>query len=110
MKTKGRSSPKRNPAFPPFLRPFFWDVDFCSLQWNRDRRFIVSRILSKGDDAAIRWMRKVVGERSLRTYVREGLRVLSPRQDRYWRLVLGLSPRKRRMREGNAAWAGRLNP
>ena len=76
---------------PGTLRPFFWDQDFLALDWERDRDFIVRRVLQAGDFAAIRWLRSALGDEQLHSWLlrHEGGR-LSPRQLRYWELILDL--------------------
>jgi len=76
---------------PEFLRQLFWDVNFNALEWQTDRDLIVRRILQAGNWSAIRWLRSTWGDERLRDWlqVHAGGR-LSPRQLRYWALVLDL--------------------
>lgn len=78
-------------GLPPELRPFFWDVEFESLNWESHRQFIIQRILESGDWQAIRRVWAIVGDEALRHFLisRQG-RGLSPRQLRYWQAVLDL--------------------
>ena len=76
---------------PEILRPLFWDVDFSALNWETDRDLIVRRILQTGNWLAIRWLRLTWGDGPLRAWLQAhaGGR-LSPRQLRYWELILSL--------------------
>jgi Protein of unknown function, DUF488 len=48
MKTRDRGT--KTPAkLPRLLRMFFWDYNFESLSWERDRDFITGRILTHGN-------------------------------------------------------------
>ncbi|HJW89553.1 MAG TPA: helix-turn-helix domain-containing protein [Anaerolineales bacterium] len=76
---------------PEMLEPLFWDLDFSALSWQADRDLIVRRILQKGGWPAVRWLRSFWGDQDVRRWLEEhaGGR-LSPRQLRYWELVLNL--------------------
>ena len=41
---------------PYYFKPYFWDVNFDKLNIKEKREFIVSRVLEKGSDKAIRWV------------------------------------------------------
>lgn len=79
---------------PGSFRQFFWDYDFGSLTWEENHHFIVARILASGDWESITWVRKKVGDAGLRQWImeRQG-RGLTPRQLRFWQLILNL-PRR----------------
>jgi hypothetical protein len=80
---------------PEFLRPCFWDHAFGRLRWERDRDFIVGRVLAHGSWQAVQWVREQLDDAALRAWLRERRgRGLSPRQLRYWQLALGLPRRE----------------
>ena len=76
---------------PTLLRPLFWDHDFGALSWEQDRDLLMARILTTGGWEAIRWLRDHCGDPELRDWIirRRGAR-LTPRQLRFWELILGL--------------------
>ena len=76
---------------PDMLKPFFWDCDFSSLSWEQHGDFIIRRLLQSGSWQALRWLRAEVGDPELRRWIeqRHGSG-LSPRQLRYWEIVLDL--------------------
>jgi len=76
------------------LKPLFWDYDFEKLRWDRDHDLIVARILALGNWEAITWLRLRLQDEELREWIldRHGAR-LSPRQIRFWELILGLPHR-----------------
>ena len=84
----------RRRRLPQMLQPLFWDCRFGSLSWPEDRDFILRRILEQGSWQDIRWLRRRVDDESLRqAIVRRRGKGLSPRQLRFWELILGI-PRR----------------
>lgn len=82
-------------SIPPELKAFFWDVDFRGLRWERDRDFIIGRILASGGLPELRWLRDRLGASALRQWLLERHGAgLAPRQIRFWEVVLGLPHRR----------------
>jgi len=103
-----------NTNLPEILRPFFWDYDFDSLDWENHRDFIIRRILKDGSWQAITWLRQQVGDESVRKWLmaHNGGR-LSPRQLRFWQVLLDLPVRSvnRWVSAAEASvWGKRLSP
>jgi hypothetical protein len=91
-----RSRPKPSGTkLPNELRPLFWDHDFGCLTWDDDQDLVIGRVLSAGDLPAVRWLRSRLGDAGLREWLlrRQGAG-LSPRQLRFWELILGLPHRQ----------------
>ncbi len=76
-------------TIPKELQRFFWDVDPGTLDTITDRRFVIERILEKGDDAATLWLREQYDEKELVEVVSDSRR-LSPKSRNYWGLTLHL--------------------
>jgi hypothetical protein len=76
----------------PFAR-YFWDQELSSLNWEQHQDFIIKRILQYGDLASLRWLRSHLGDEKLRNWImaRKG-GGLSPRQIRYWEIILDIKP------------------
>ncbi len=73
------------------LEPIFWDVDFEVLSWEKDRDFIIQRVLTHGNLQMIRWLREMVGNETLSTWIQVHRgRGLTARQLRYWEVILEL--------------------
>jgi len=92
---KPRSPIKENKAgsapLPAMMRPLFWEYNFRSLSWEKDRNLIVSRILSAGTWQTVCWLRARIGDADLSQWIiRRRGRGLSPKQLRFWELVLDL--------------------
>ena len=78
-------------CLPERLRPLFWDHDFSQLDWQRHRDFVIGRILEAGPWDTICWLRKEVGDETLRDWIeRHRGRSLSSQQLRFWQLILDL--------------------
>lgn len=101
-------------SLPDFLKPFFWDVDFYTLDWQSDQNFIARRILQSGSWMAVSWLRSAWGDQELRSWLEahQGSR-LAPRQLRFWELVLDLPAQEvEQWIEGarNNPWGRRIQP
>ena len=110
---KSAKSTKR-PRLPALLRPFFWDYDFKTLTWDDDRDLIIARVLASGTWEAITWLRVRLGDQALREWIeRRRGRGLSPRQLRFWEVMLDLPHRQVNawlQAEGRKIWDQRVNP
>lgn len=74
---------------PTSLKQYFWDVDLGLLDTNRDSRFILERILEKGNDNAVRWLEQVYPYDQVAKVVTDSRR-LSPKSRNYWGIKLHL--------------------
>jgi len=41
---------------PSFFEPYFWDVDFSSLDLSKNPEFIIKRVLDRGNTKALKWV------------------------------------------------------
>ncbi|OGG43667.1 MAG: hypothetical protein A3F84_25820 [Candidatus Handelsmanbacteria bacterium RIFCSPLOWO2_12_FULL_64_10] len=79
------------PKLPKHLKSVFWDYDFDRLRWKKDRDLIIARVLASGDWKSIQWLRRRAGSESLQQWIIDHRgRGLTPRQLRFWELVLDL--------------------
>ncbi len=80
-------------ALPDRVRSLFWDYDAETLNGEIDRDFIIRRVLTLGDWEAVCWLRARLGDAALRTWIMHQRGAgLSPRQLRFWELILDLPP------------------
>jgi hypothetical protein len=81
--------PDKSSALPEHLAELFWEYDASDLDWVEHREFIARRVLSHGRWEQLRWLREQLGDPELRRIIEksEG-RDLSPRQLRFWQLIL----------------------
>lgn len=76
---------------PERVASLFWEYDVNSLDWDEHRDFIIQRVLSHGSWDDLCWLRTEVGDDELRRVVeRTQGRALTPKQLRFWQLVLDL--------------------
>ena len=80
---------------PKHVQRYFWEYDAASLGWDADRDLIIRRLLAAGDWESLCWLRERLGDAALRAWIlaHDG-RGLSPRQLRFWQLVLDLPAAK----------------
>lgn len=74
---------------PEFLSKYFWDVEVSSLDVKAQGSFIIERILEKGDEQAVVWLRDTFPRDEI-TRVAGMSRRLSPKSRTYWGLVYHL--------------------
>ena len=74
---------------PAFLKEYFWDVDFRKLDLEKDRIYILKRILDFGDERAVTWMFKNFKKSEMRNFL-INFRDCSTKSANYWALILGL--------------------
>jgi hypothetical protein len=69
----------------------FWEYGERPISLDRDRDFVIDRVLAEGDWESIRWLRREVGADAIRVHLsRTHGRRLSPRQLRLWQVLLDL--------------------
>lgn len=74
---------------PPWLRPFFWDVDLETLDMEEHKIFIIERLLNEGDQHCLHWLFFVYSQEEIKEAVKTG-RNLSPKTARCWQSYFGL--------------------
>lgn len=98
---------------PEFLKAGFWDCDFEALCWEKQRDFIIRRLLQAGSWQAVSWLRAELGNAELRRWIEQHHGAgLSPRQLRFWEAALDLPHAKvtRWVRRAAAQpWESRLS-
>lgn len=60
------------------FRPLFWDVDINMVDWQKNKKQIIRRILNLGNEKAYRWMFKVYSPEDIKEAVRND-KNLNPR-------------------------------
>ncbi len=78
-------------SLPPEVRSLFWEYGEHDISLERERDFVIGRVLSAGDWESLLWLRRELGDVALRDYLdRTGGRHLSSRQLRLWQVLLDL--------------------
>ena len=89
-KADGQAAQEAN-TLPAPVKALFWDFASSSLRWDHDRELIVSRILASGPWQTVQWLSQKAGDKAIRSWIEEHEgRGLSPRQLRFWQLVLDI--------------------
>ena len=78
---------------PYFLKKYFWDVNFASLDLKRDQLYIITRLLEYGDIEAIRWLLKTVKPGKIKEIILQS-RELSLKTVNFWHLFFNLDKSK----------------
>ena len=76
-------------TIPSFLARYFWDVDFKALNTERQSTFMIERILEKGDESAVQWLREAFNSDEISRVANSSKR-LSPKSRNYWGLIYNL--------------------
>jgi hypothetical protein len=75
---------------PKFLKHYFWEVDFETLDADRYSRYVIERILEYGGIKAVKWMTSTFSPKEIKS-VLFTTRGLSLRSATFWAVVLGVS-------------------
>jgi len=75
---------------PQSLKRFFWDTPIQAIDVQRNKRYVISRVLELGDEAAVAWLERVYTQSDLRETVAHS-RLLSPKSRNYWKIKYGLA-------------------
>jgi hypothetical protein len=76
---------------PENLLPYFWDYPSANLSLKTDQSLIIRRILTSGSWDSVLWLRSQIGDQTLKEWlIYHRGRGLSPRQLRFWGLILDL--------------------
>lgn len=90
---------------PEELHWLFWEVDPAEIELERHRDYVLERIMTRGDWAAMRWLIRTVPAETLGEFLsRKGQR-LPPRERAFWSVIAGS---ERVVAPGGArpSWAG----
>ena len=109
-----KSAKQPRPGLPRYCGHSFGTTTFKTLTWDDDRDLIIARVLASGTWEAITWLRARLGDQALCEWIehRRG-RGLSPRQLRFWEVMLDLPHRQVNawlQAEGRKIWDQRVNP
>jgi len=75
---------------PQALAKYFWDAAFESIDRNRNKSYIISRILELGDEAAVQWLEASYPHDELIRALMTS-RLLSPKSRAYWKLKFNVT-------------------
>lgn len=78
---------------PVFFKPYFWDVDFSTLDPSEKPSFIIKRTLDRGNSKALKWLFNYYPKEKIKDAVISG-RDLSPKTANFWADVFKLDRKK----------------
>src|SRR3989344_3420607 len=78
---------------PKSFEKYFWDVEVSKLDLEKKHSFVIQRLLDKGDDEAVRWVRKNYSEEEVENTLTT-FRDFDPKIASFWALFLNI-PRER---------------
>jgi hypothetical protein len=69
------------------LRPFFWDTEFEKIDIEKNRDYVIERILEVGDSAAVKWLFATYPPADIKRALAQS-RTLSKKSRNFWDLIL----------------------
>ena len=94
---------------PEFLKKYFWDVEFKKIDLEKNKIYVLRRILNYGDEKAVTWMYKNFKKPEIKN-VLSNFRGYSQKSANYWALILDIPKeeilclKKRSLREPRTFW------
>ena len=70
VKSKLTANSKRTPNLNHFRKVLFWDTSFDQIDWNKNKRAIIKRVLERGNDKEINEIIKFYGKRTVSRIVK----------------------------------------
>ena len=77
---------------PEFLKPYFWDVKFSTLDIEEHRNFILKRVIDRGNTRALRWALAHYPVESIKEIIFKS-RDVSRKTANFWAKILSLDPK-----------------
>ena len=74
---------------PPFLKKYFWEVDFKTLDAKKHDAYIIERLLEYGDTDAVKWLLTTYHSKTI-IRVLKNSRSLSKKSAHFWALFFGV--------------------
>ncbi|MCK4784158.1 MAG: hypothetical protein KAV87_10435 [Desulfobacteraceae bacterium] len=78
---------------PPFLKQYFWDIDFDKFDYRNYPTFAIERILEYGNERAIAWMMGNFSQTQIINTLQKS-RQLTQKSANFWAFMLGLKKEK----------------
>lgn len=77
------------------LEPLFWEYDFEDMDLSKDRELVIKRVLSHGSVEDLRWLRRAIGDKDIRTVLmKSGGRGIDRRRLRFYEVIFRLPARE----------------
>lgn len=79
-------------VLPPSFKDLFWDIDFSSLDVNKNKEFIIERVLDYGDISHFRKIKEIYSLDDVKSVLKKS-KTISYKSANFYALILGV-PRK----------------
>lgn len=91
---------------PKFLYRYFWESDVEALKSDENEKYIIERLLDRGNEKAISWLLKQYDKKTISEVVKHN-RELSKKSLNYWIIVLGLEKWRQKLlaQKQKAIWS-----
>ena len=86
---KKLTSRRQAVSIPDTLKWLFWDADITRLDPVTHKRYILERILGRGNAEAVEWMRARYPKRQILNFIKKNMSRLDARSLNYWALIYG---------------------
>ena len=73
-------------TIPKTVKRLFWDIDFKTIDLNKNRSFFITRIAEKGGLNDLRWLTKVFNKKEISRIV-EKSRNVSAKTKNFWKII-----------------------
>jgi len=80
-----------NQSLPVFLSKYFWDIEFSTLDINKNKTYIIERLIEYGDLKAIKWLKNIYSEKDLETIIKTSKK-LTKKTANYFSLYYKIKP------------------
>lgn len=78
-------------SVPKFLQPYVPSYNASDLSIERDKDLLITQVLNKGDDGAVKWLFKTYSAAEIRRFVRNPIRGMWHRRSlNYWEKILAV--------------------
>ena len=74
---------------PAFLKKYFWDAEFDQVDLNKNRIYVLKRLLEYGNLKAIRWLRKYFKTSEIKQTI-SSARGFSRKTANFWAVLLDI--------------------
>ena len=78
------------PVLPQSFKDLFWDVDFSSLNLNKNKDFIIERVLDYGDISHFRKIKEIYSLDDIKNVLKKS-KTISYKSANFYALILGVS-------------------
>jgi hypothetical protein len=72
---------------PDHLQPFFWETDLDLISIEKNRNYIIERIMELGDNTAVCWLFSNISVAEIKDVLEKSRRI-SAKSQNFWRIIL----------------------